>query len=86
MPSKLENQTSKISHRSSAGAQRVLHHYGRHQRFPELIDLLENMPGRIYQSDIINAFASILVTKPSDSQRDTWQPLKPIARGSPQQA
>jgi hypothetical protein len=73
MPSTLENQTSKISHRSSAGARQVLHRYVHHQRFSELIDLLENMPGRLYQSDIINAFASILVTKetqPTDGQQD----------------
>lgn len=86
MSSTLESQIRKIGHRSSSGAQKVLLHYVHHQKFPELIDLLENMPGRIYQSDVINAFASILVkerSKPNGNgahaaSRDEWQPLKPV--------
>jgi hypothetical protein len=85
----LLNKVRKIADRSSPGTRSYLHHYANHEKFPELIDLLDNLPGRIYEFDITNAFASILMKgRPSSTSykkgastdenpaADSWKPLR----------
>jgi hypothetical protein len=59
-PLKFARRVRAVEGRSSAGARLVLQQYvNNEQYFEELIGLLEHLPGRIFQEDVINTLAYI---------------------------
>ena len=59
-PLKFARRVRAVEGRSSAGPRVVLQQYANDENyFEELIELLEHLPGRIFQEDVINTLAYI---------------------------
>jgi hypothetical protein len=58
-----EERFRKISQRTTAGARQLLEIYSKHKLFPELLEGLGAMRGRIFQEDVANTLAAIMAQK-----------------------